>query len=997
MIPDNEREQRIAARGKELLDSVRSQAPDLFSPNNLAGKVLDRAMADERFKDRFLRFLDVAAGVSGSTQILRKLREYFGDKEQDIPAELKWGGSVLNVGGALGAKLSASALRGYIEKRIRRVLAGETHKEALKTLGKLRKDGCAATLIRLGSAALSDEEADACEQDCLELLNALENEQAKWKALGDKKLDWGVAPLPQLSVTPSAFCSRLKPVDPEGSVEAAYERLAPVYRRVRDLGGFLCLNMEGAQRKEITIELYKRLRSAPDFRDYPHLGLTLRSNLRDTDSDLDALLAWAREEALPISIRLVKGARWEQENNRALQLGWASPVYSRKAETDAAFERQAALILENHDICALACATHNLRSLAAVLEQARRLRVPENRYEFQVAYGLGDATRAALRKLGQRVRVLCPYGGLQPGAGYLLRLFQEITSKDSFQRQFLAEKLPDERLLESPLTVLARLDEESAESPLEPQPASLSDDAFRNQPAADFSLPETRAGFRNALALVRGQLGKTHALRIDGQEVTSTDLIESVNSAAPEELVGRVCQASMAEIDQAVSAARRALPAWRETPVQARTEVLLKAADIARGRLYELAAWQVLEVGRQWDEACADVAEAVDFLEYYAREMRGLGRARRLGQAPGERNELLYDPLGVVAVISPWCSPLAAACGMSAAALAAGNAVVFKPSNLAPVTGAGLYELFHEAGLPSGLFNYTPGHGAMIGDYLVEHPDVACVAFAGSLETGARVVRNAAKLHSEQLVWRRALCELSGQNAILVDEDADLDLAIPEILKAAFSFQGQKNSSSSRLLAHDAIYDACVKRLVEAARSLKIGPAEDPANDLGPLVEHAAQKRVRALIENGRREGRLLLEREQGRRGFYAPLAIFEELDPTSQLSREEILGPVLTVSRVKTFEQALALVNAGRFGQSCAVFSRSPASLERARQELRVGDLLLNRATSDARVGRQPFGGLRLSGQGARVGGPDYLLQFLAPRVVAEYAPRCEGWLAEK
>jgi RHH-type proline utilization regulon transcriptional repressor/proline dehydrogenase/delta 1-pyrroline-5-carboxylate dehydrogenase len=981
MIPVNEREQRIAVRGKELLERVRAETPDFFSPGAWSGKILEKAMADERFRASVLRFLDAASGPSGLSRVQRMLRDYFGDIERDIPAAPSWWLSGLGVGGKLGARFEASALRGAVEKSIRRRLAGETHKEALKTLAKLRKEGFAAVLDRLGPAALSEEDADACEQDYLELLNAVEVELPRWKALGDKALDWGVAPLLQISVRPSAFSCRLKPSDPEGAVEAAYERLAPIYRRLREMGGFLWLDMETSQHKALVIALFKKLRGAPDFRDSPHLGLTLQASLRDTDGDLDALLAWAREQALPIAARLVKGARWAQERVRAAQQGWPSPVHERKAETDAAFERQAALLLENHDICRFACATHNLRTISAVLELARELRVPERAYEFQIHYGPGERIAKVLHGQGLRVRVCCPYGGLQDGAAHLRLRFREITGRDSFLRHCFAEKASGERLLESPLAILERL----GEAPEDVAPAE--DAGFRYEPATDFSRPETRAAFLDALAQVRGRQGRQYALRILDEEAPGAEQIDSVNPAAPEEVLGRVGQASMVEIEQAVGAARRAFPAWRETPASVRVGILRKTAEIARRRFFALAATLVLEVGMSWEDASAEVVQAIDHLEYAARGMLGLAEAPALERASGERNQYFYEPLGVLAVISCCGSPLAAACGMSASALVTGNAVVFKPSNQAPVIGHALFELFQEAGLPPGLLNYLPGRGDVIGDYLVEHPDLAGVVFAGAFETGARVLASAAKIHPEQLVLKRAICELGGKGAILVDEDADLDAAIPAILRSAFGFQGQRRASCSRLLVVDAIHDACVKRLVEACRSLKIGPSEDPSNDLGPLAGAKAQKRARACVELGKRDGRLLLERECPHWGSYAPLTIFDELDPASPLLQEEIDGPLLLIQRVKDFDQALAQANALRLGSVCAVFARNPAALARARRELRFGAVFLNQGTSDARVGRQPLGGLKLSGQGAMLGGPDYLLRFLNRRLVAERA----------
>jgi RHH-type transcriptional regulator, proline utilization regulon repressor / proline dehydrogenase / delta 1-pyrroline-5-carboxylate dehydrogenase len=356
-----------------------------------------------------------------------------------------------------------------------------------------------------------------------------------------------------------------------------------------------------------------------------------------------------------------------------------------------------------------------------------------------------------------------------------------------------------------------------------------------------------------------------------------------------------------------------AFPSWRDAGARTRGALLLKGANIARRRIFELAAWQVLEIGKQWDQAHADVAEAIDFLEYYAREAMRIETPRRLGNLPGEENLLAYEPRGVAAVIAPWNFPLAISCGMTSAALAAGNCVIYKPSGLTPVTGRLLAEIYRDAGIPPGVFNFVPGRSGVIGDFLVDHPGVDLIAFTGSLDVGLRIVERAAKVAPGQRFVKRVICEMGGKNAVIVDEDADLDEAIPQIVSSAFAFQGQKCSACSRAIVLDAVYDRFVERFVAAVHAKTCGPPEDPANFLGPLCEEAAQRRVLEYIEVGKREGRLLHLGTAPESGYYVSPAVFGEIRPEHRLAREEIFGPVLAVMRAGDFDEALEWANSTR------------------------------------------------------------------------------------
>jgi RHH-type proline utilization regulon transcriptional repressor/proline dehydrogenase/delta 1-pyrroline-5-carboxylate dehydrogenase len=511
--------------------------------------------------------------------------------------------------------------------------------------------------------------------------------------------------------------------------------------------------------------------------------------------------------------------------------------------------------------------------------------------------------------------------------------------------------------------------------------------AFKNEPIfPGCDDPRVSKGFPKALAAVRKDLGKTYPLYIDGKDVATQTTIPSINPADPDEVVGVISQAGRHEIDRAIAAADKAFVAWRDLPARQRADYLIKAAAIFRKRIFDYSAWQVLEEGKQWGQAYNDLAEAIDFLEYNAREAIRLGEPQDLGTYGGEINRYFYQPKGLTAVIAPWNFPLAISAGMASAAIVAGSCVVYKPSNQAAVVGHHLVEVFREVGLPDGVFNYVPGRGSEIGDTLVEHPKIAVIAFTGSVEVGLRIIERAGRVSPGQSFVKKIISEMGGKNAMVIDGDTDVEKAVPAVLYSAFGYQGQKCSACSRLLVVDSIYDQFVSRLVAEARKLKIGPAEDPTNYMGPVIDHAAQKKNLEYVELAGKEGKVLYRSPvpQGK-GYYVPMTIAEGFTPSCRLAQEEVFGPVLAVMRARDFDQAIEWANSTQFALTGGVFSRTPEHLEKARRQFRVGNLYLNRACVGALVKIQPFGGFKMSGVGTKAGGPDYLLHFMDPRCVTE------------
>ena len=449
-----------------------------------------------------------------------------------------------------------------------------------------------------------------------------------------------------------------------------------------------------------------------------------------------------------------------------------------------------------------------------------------------------------------------------------------------------------------------------------------------------------------------------------------------MNPAKPSEVVGLVAQAGAKEVEDAIAEARAAFPQWSRTASDARAAILERAAALMCDARFEISALEVFETGKGWEEADADVAEAIDFCRYYAAEIRRISSS--VYPVPGELDIHHYTARGIAAIIAPWNFPLAILCGMTAAALAAGNCAIMKPSEQSAVIGVRLARLFREAGVPAGALQLLTGAGPEAGACLVEHPEVALIAFTGSKDVGLKIWEAAGRTKPGQRQLKKVVCEMGGKNAIIVDTDADLDETVPAILASAFSYQGQKCSAASRLIVLAPVYDRLLERLVDAAGSLRIGPPEDPASAIGPVIDSEAFERIGKTIEAAKSDAILAFSAPVAMgEGYYIGPAIFRDVPPDSPLAQEEIFGPVLALIRARDLDEALKIANGTEFALTGGFFSRSPGNIERVKRDFDVGNLYINRGITGALVGRHPFGGARMSGGGTKAGGPDYLLNF--------------------
>jgi 1-pyrroline-5-carboxylate dehydrogenase len=508
-----------------------------------------------------------------------------------------------------------------------------------------------------------------------------------------------------------------------------------------------------------------------------------------------------------------------------------------------------------------------------------------------------------------------------------------------------------------------------------------------NEPYVDFSKEENARKMRAAIEKVRGQLGREYDLVIGGKRVKTTDKIKSINPASPSQLVGLHQKAGNEQVEPAMQAALKAFESWSRTSAEERAALLFRTGDLLRERKFEFAAWMVFEVSKNWAEADGDIAETIDFCEYYSREMLRLSKVETPVQLPGERDHLFYVPLGVGAVIPPWNFPSAIMAGMTLASIVAGNTVILKPSSDSPTIAAKFFELLEEAGMPEGVVNFCPGAGASFGDAVVAHPKTRYIAFTGSREVGLRINKVAADKPEGQIWIKRTILEMGGKDAIIVDADADIDSAVEGVASAAFGFQGQKCSACSRAIIDERIYDKFLEKLKARVEKITVGdPTENP--NMGAVINEGSMKDILGYIEQGKKDGRLITGGARDTKageGFYIQPTVIADIRPKSKLEQEEIFGPVLAVIKAKNFDHALEIANDTEFGLTGAVYTKSRDKIERAVRDFHVGNLYINRKCTGAMVGAHPFGGFNMSGTDSKSGGPDYLYLFTQGKSVGE------------
>jgi RHH-type transcriptional regulator, proline utilization regulon repressor / proline dehydrogenase / delta 1-pyrroline-5-carboxylate dehydrogenase len=1001
----------IERRGTRLFELVDRHPESIFSKAGFYQRMMEFSMRDEHFKVQMFRFVDVLASIHRPKDIVQHFDEYLSPVRNGLAPVLKPAIRVSHI----FPWIAGPFMRWNVSGMARQFIAGRNPAEVMKTLRKKRRQKIGFTVDLLGEAVVSEEEANEYGARCLELLEHLARETRGWTDPLGKNSE--LFPVVNVSVKISALYSQMNPADPADAIAHLAPKLRPILRRAKELGAFINFDMESYAHKNATLELFKTLFTEPEFAGWPHGGIVIQAYLRDAEKDLRDLITWGRARGTRFTVRLVKGAYWDYERIKSQQNGWKVPVWLEKPESDANFEKLTGILLENESIVTSAFGSHNVRSIAHAQALAHELGIDRSRFEFQLLYGMAGPIKRALVELGYRVREYSPVGELLPGMSYLVRRLLENTSNEGFLRAKFSDNVSAAELLQDPRELVNRAKPfERRSAPVIPSevegsrgsrlkgsaagsldfsrddgrngtaPEAPPEDNYANASLVNFVDREAQEKMRAALREVRGRLGQKYPLVIDGEKIWTNKFLPSVNPSRPSEIVGTIAEAGIPEADRALRAARRAFEKWSRTPFEERCRLLERVAAILDRRRFELSAVEVFEVGKAWAEADGDIREAMDFCRFYTHEMRRIGRPRLTQHVLGEESYQHYWPRGVALVIAPWNFPVAILCGMITAALVTGNTVIMKPAEPSAVLGALLMEIFEEAGVPSGVLNYLPGRGSVVGAHLVDHPEVEMIAFTGSREVGLSIWESAGKTRPGQRELKRVICEMGGKNAVIVDSDADLDETIVDTIYSAFGYQGQKCSACSRLIVLEENYERVMQRLLPAAASLRVGNPEEPGITVGPVIDERSYQRILQVIETGKMEATLAFQaNDVPSDGYFIPPTIFTDVKPEMTLSQCEIFGPVLSVLKARDLDDAIRIANDTDYALTAGFFSRSPANIERVKAELVAGNVYINRSCTGAVVGRHPFGGFKMSGGGTKAGGSDYLLNFLVPRVVTE------------
>jgi RHH-type proline utilization regulon transcriptional repressor/proline dehydrogenase/delta 1-pyrroline-5-carboxylate dehydrogenase len=988
MILDQQKlEEELKTLGRAVFSEVSKATLSVFDPEFYTGKLMDWAMKDEEFKVNLFRFVDVFPTLGSAAAVVRHAQEYFDPVAERIPGIIRWGLKVNPSG--VSALVGATVIGQQMKQMASRFIVGEDGKDSLKKLREIRRSGMAFTVDLLGESTVSEAESLDYQKRYFELIGTLGEEVPKWREA--RPIIEGhrgeVTPV-HISVKLSALYSQIKPIAHSKSVAVLSERFSEILGRAKERGIGVIVDMEDSSMTSITLDVVKSVLSDSKFASYDRCGVVLQAYLRRTEADLEGLLKWLRARGVPIPIRLVKGAYWDTETLYSRQRNWENPVWERKSSTDACFERLTLKLLENHELIFPAFGSHNIRSLSFAVKAAELLGLDRTQFELQALYGMAEPLKKAFAERGYLVREYAPVGELLPGMSYLVRRLLENTSNEGFLRQGFYEGEDVETLLDKPDSTLL----DNGRTHIH----SSTPERFINVPNVDFSLEQERERLRREIdGLAQRVRAKPAIVKpfVSGKYRDSANSLESISPEDRSLKLASVQLGDEALAREAVESLERASRDWARTPTSARAEILFKAAGQMERRRAEISAAIVLECGKPWLEADADVSEAIDFCNYYGSEALRLAAPRKMGDYPGENNLLFFEPRGVSVVISPWNFPFAIPCGMFAASLVMGNPTLLKPAEQSSLTASILFDTFLAAGLPEQVAAFLPAYGEVVGPLLVEHPAVATIAFTGSKAVGLEINRRAAASSVSSQQVKRVVIEMGGKNAIVVDDDADTDEAVRGVLYSAFGFSGQKCSACSRVVVVGDIYDKFVERLKQGLQSLVVGPASDPATFVGPVIDRQAYERLSGFIRETKSRAKLLAEagsdtpyvQQAPESGFYLPPCAFVDIPKGDPLLKEELFGPVLAVIRAKDFSEALELALESEYALTGAVFSRSPKNIERAVSEFKVGNLYINRGSTGALVMRQPFGGFKMSGVGSKAGGPDYLQQFAVPRALSE------------
>jgi RHH-type transcriptional regulator, proline utilization regulon repressor / proline dehydrogenase / delta 1-pyrroline-5-carboxylate dehydrogenase len=1039
MAGNTPRETRIFDLGSDLLKRARGHKSGVLSAQFYSDALMNWSMKDQNFKVQLFRFVDAFPMLKNAEAIHDHLDDYLTQPGVTVPGPI----AAALKAGALLKSVSAGMISKQITGMASKFIAGTDAASALPGLKELWNDGIAFSVDLLGETCVSEEESEYYAKKYLDLIQNLPATVASWKSQPALETDHlGTVPRTNVSIKISALSSRVDPIDTEGSIQGLMTRLLPILETARDRGVFINFDMEHFAFKDLTIELFQRCVEKIDFQS----GLAMQAYLRSGPDDAKRMAEWAKRKNKLVTVRLVKGAYWDAETIKSEMHGWPVPVWAKKWETDACFERMAEIFLDACPVLGssplrgesapspsrpsgikLALGSHNVRSIAAALAGLESRNLPRNAIELQMLHGMADQLKYAAAEMGLRVREYVPVGDMIPGMAYLVRRLLENTSNESWLKAGFMENADAGALLRVP-----------GPTDVRPSGVVVPGTASGSGVGVSSPLPHGRVsdGVRHQLSAAVAGVGNgepffNESMRDFADARQRSDFSQAVARATVPKVAN---ERTPADGSAMVERAAKAFPMWRDVDARVRANALVLAASRMRELRDGLAGVMIKESGKTWREADADVCEAIDFCEFYAREAVGLFERKRLGRFIGELDEAWYQPKGVAVVISPWNFPLAICCGMTAAAMVTGNTVIVKPAEQTPGIASIMVDILREsiqkaiaaAGSAGGgkggikvkaddVLHFCPGPGETVGASLVRDPRIALVAFTGSRDVGLDILQAAAPIspfsnsgssstnapRSSPTHIKRVIAELGGKNAVIVDVSADFDEAVLGVRQSAFGFQGQKCSACSRCIVVDPdgaqgpAITTFSRRLVEATKALIIGDPVNPGTDVGPVIDHDAKQKIQGFIQRATAGGLKAhglqvpegLEAATGK-PYVAP-TIFLNVPPDHELAREEVFGPVLAVIHAHTFTEALEIANSPSYKLTGGVFTRKPSHLEQAKRDFRVGNLYINRGITGALVGRQPFGGFAMSGVGSKAGGHDYLLQFVEPRASCENTMR--------
>jgi RHH-type proline utilization regulon transcriptional repressor/proline dehydrogenase/delta 1-pyrroline-5-carboxylate dehydrogenase len=955
----SKRERRIREIARQLA-SYKQSKPGIYQIGGLNQLILRSALKDPSFRVSLFRLVDVFPMLETDDLLIKHVVEYLTPYE---PLMFRLGQEFL-LKSNYGRSLIASLARKGILDMANQFIAGTDSEHLRGTAASLLDQGFNITVDLLGEKILTASESKSY------IANITEIHESLVRLVSEMSL-----PVSSISISlkPSAVSTHWAPLARSRAVEEGMVALGELLKQASEAGTVVFLDMEHYDTYELSLELFSALLADSNYNDL-QIGIVLQAYLRRHPKDLSKILELAathQRRAKPW-IRLVKGAYWDTEVAQASYESNEPPVYLDKAATDIAYEHSVEELLRATDIVKPAFGTHNLRSISCAMAAAEELGLGTDTYEFQMLYGMSSPLDLALRSVGQAVRIYAPVGDLIPGMSYLVRRLLENTSNTSFVRARYGQQTSIRKLVAKP-------------RPNKPSLVSADDipKGYKHCPATQFRHREEIEVQLEAIKEVEAGLA-AKPINLGG-EAEGGFSIASVMPADPDVVLATVPEKDLGVLDSAINKADE-LVKHQPLPSAQLVEILRRVAKYLQLHRKEIVATEVLEAAKPWIEADNDVAEAIDFCNYYSFWLEILSKSDRLSGPLGETNRLLYRPRGVTAVIPPWNFPLAIPMGMTAAALAMGNPVVLKPAEQTPLTARFIVQAFKESGLPEEMLIFAPGTGERVGRFLVDHPLIATIAFTGSKAVGMEIMERAAHLEKGQRAIKRVIAEMGGKNAIIVDSDADLDQAIPGVIYSAFGFAGQKCSACSRVVTVGTIHNRFLDRLREATAELIIGDPRNSEVSVPPVIDPEAQARIIATINHAESVATpvTIIEPPESN-GYYVPIAIYTEPDTNSSLYREEIFGPVLVVENAESLEAAIQRANDTDYALTQGIYSRTPSHINYATNMARAGNFYVNRPITGAIPGRQPFGGFGHSGVGFKAGGPSYLLQFSDQQVVSE------------